>query len=200
MEEKKQLTANQLTNVKEIKKSFLYSKDNHIFGYLRVHFYNIDLLSKEERRNKTNMLASAFEGDHKDFAYLSYPREIDLDFYKENLKKKYSEELSNIGKKHILQEMIMEAVEISSNGENYEHQHFIKLWQLIGPDKNDSENQLRNRLEDFKAKFEAAGIHVEILTEEEDIMKLCNLFANTNQAPYEQYGKNQVYEPIMKLR
>lgn len=192
------ITANEFTNVKDVKKNFLYSKDGYIFGYLRVFSYNLDLLSKEERKVKTTSISSNFEGDKSDFVYFSYPREIDLDSYKNFLKEKYTSELASPGNKRILEEMILEAVELSTNGENFEHQHFIKLFHFIKKDLHQEEVNLKARLEEFKVRYEGAGIRCEILNEIE-IIKLCNLFGNSLQASYENVDDNTVYTPIMQL-
>ena len=86
-------TANEFVNVKDIKGNFLYTKDDYIFGYVRLYQFNLDLLSREERYIKTQALTSSFEADRKSFDYLSFPREIDLDDYKNSLKEKYKDEL-----------------------------------------------------------------------------------------------------------
>ena len=40
-------TANEFVNVKDIKGNFLYTKDDYIFGYVRLYQFNLDLLSRE---------------------------------------------------------------------------------------------------------------------------------------------------------
>lgn len=196
---KKEQTANEFTNVKDIKGNFLYSKDGYLFGYLRVYPYNLELLSKEERRIKTQNLSLAFDGDRKAFDYCAFPREIDLDDYKNYLKRQYQEELSDIGKRQILAIMIKEAAELSTSGENYEHQHFIKLWALVGKNINDTKHELAARLEEFKQRYETAGINSEVLGETE-IIKLCNLFTNSQQVSYMAGIDNTVYTPMPKLK
>ena len=79
-------TANEFVNVKDIKRKFLYTKDGYVMVYLRIYPYNLDLLSQEERRAKAAALAASFDGDRKDFVYFTFPREIDLDKYKNTLK------------------------------------------------------------------------------------------------------------------
>ena len=77
-----QITANDFVDVKDIKGMFLYTKSNKIFSYLRIYPFNLDLLTTEDRRNLTNRLAAAFDGDRKNFMYCTLPRELDLDGYK----------------------------------------------------------------------------------------------------------------------
>lgn len=192
-------TANEITNVKDIKGNFLYSKDNYIFGYLRVYSYNLELLSKEDRRIKTQNLSLSFEGDRKAFDYYALPREVDLDDYKNYLKRKHQEELNNYGKRQILAIMIREAGILSSSGENYEHHHFLKLWAQVGKNMNDAQNELMTRLEEFQQRYATAGIHTEILGETE-IFKLCNLFTNSQQVSFMTSIDNPVYTTIPMLK
>jgi len=199
MEKNDELTSNQLINVKNVKGIFLYTKDNLIISYLRIHFLNIDLLSKDEKKSKTRSLAVSFEGDKKDFAYISYPREIDLDTYKDELKRRRAQEISQLGRKKLLEEMLIQVNELANSGENYEHQHFIKLWKEVGHNTQDAESALRNRVEEFKTRYESIGIQVEILTEQE-ILKMCNLFSNSMQAPYTNYGSNMMYEYMTEVK
>lgn len=194
------MTANEFVNVKDIRGGLLYSKDQYVFGYIRIHTYNLDLLSMEERRSKTQVLSSAFGSTRKPFTYMSFPREIDLDLYRNDLKRRHGEELTDVGRKHLLQEMIHEAVDLATSGENYEHQHFIKIWEKIGSDLRDAENTLRTRLEEIRGNYESVGIHAEILKKEPDVIKLCNLYSNAIQAPYDRIGKNSRYEPLTVMR
>lgn len=193
----RQITANEFVNVKDIRRNFLYTRDGYIMMYLRIYPYNLDLLSQEERRSKATALAASFDGDRKDFAYFTFPREIDLDKYKQTLKKQYSEEFTSLGRRHLLAELIQEATELATAGENYEHQHFIKLWKMVTADRTDSEHELRVRAEEFRQRYENAGIHAEIL-EANDILKMCNHFANPIQAPFENQSAT-FYENITKL-
>lgn len=57
----KEITANELVNVKDIKGNILYTKDGFLFGYLQISPYNLDLVSEEERRAKTNAQAMSFD-------------------------------------------------------------------------------------------------------------------------------------------
>lgn len=196
---KRELTANQFTNVKDIKGNFLYTKDDYLFGYLRVYSYNLDLLARDERRIRTQNLSLSFDGDRKEFGYCALPRELDLDDYKNYLKKQYQEELSNYGKRQILAVMIREAADLSSSGENYEHHHFFKLWSQLDKNPNDTKKELYTRLEEFKQRYASAGIDTEILGET-DIFKLCNLFTNSQQVSFMTAADNPIFTPIPMLK
>lgn len=192
-------TANEFTNVKDIKGNFLYRKDGYVMAYLRIFPYNLDLLAKEEKRNKTQTLSASFDGDRKDFAYCAFPREIDLDEYKNYLKEMYRSEMQTIGKRKILEIMIQESIELSTSGENFEHQHFLKIWRKADNNLNDTRRELMNRLEEFKQRYDSIGVVSKIMDEGE-IIKLCNLFGNSQQVSFETTEKNTVYSPIPQVR
>ena len=193
------ITTNEFMGVKDIRGCFLYRTDGYIMAYLRVYFLNLDLLSDEDRRAKTEALTHSFEGERKNFVYEAYPREIDLDRYKNELKNRYKEELNHIGKRHVLTMMLNEAIELASNGENFEHVHFIKLWAAPGGrNRLDTEKELKERLADFQKRYAAVGVRTEILDEQE-IIKVCSLYGNAVQAVYEVPVNNMLYEQIGRL-
>ncbi len=195
-EESKKVTARSWVNVKDIKGNILYTRDGYLMGYIRISPYNIDLLSREDQKSLTHRLAVSFEDDRQDFAYCAYPRELDLDSYKSFLKEKRRQEIINLGRKRILEEMLQKATEISSNGENFEHQHFIKIWKKYDAGIRNCEQDFMDRLRSFAARYTNAGIQAEILGEKE-ILKLCNLFGNPQQATYEIQSGKDVQERML---
>lgn len=192
-------TANEFTNVKDIEGIYLYSRDGYIFCYLRIPFFNIDLVPRQEKKAKAKALAAASSADKYDFAYCSYPREIDLDVYKNDIKKRYRNELDNRGRQKLLQIMLAEATELATNGENYEHQHFIKIWKKLGSNKEDDKQVLKSRIEDMKIRYNNIGVAASVLQEAE-IVKMCNLYGNSLQAPYDVSPGQYVYESITSIK
>lgn len=197
MKNSSQLRADEFTNVKDVKSCFLYTKNNYVMGYLLVNPFNIDLLPLEERRAKANRLAASFESDRKDFGYMSFFREIDLDGYKNDLKQRYRSS-DEIGSRHILEEMLLEATELSVNGQNFEHQQYVKVWSNIDRDRKEAEEEVKTRLEEFRQRYAEVGITTKII-KDAAILKMCNLYGNTVQAPYDMIGNNLLYENIMKI-
>lgn len=194
----KTVTANELINVKDVRGHFLYTKDGYIFAYINIPSFNTDLLSKDEKKGKAANLAASFEGDRKPFTYFSYPREVDLDRYKQDIKNYYMGE-SDLGRKRILQIMLQEAAELATNGENFEHQHYIRIWEKIGTDQREAEKDLLQRAEEFKTRYQNIGVNARILLYE-DIIKLCNLFANPIQSPFDNKPDNSYYEPVLTIK
>lgn len=182
-----QVTANDFVDVKDIKGNFLYTRNNYIFCYLRIYPFNLDLLTMEDRRTLTNRLAAAFDGDRKNFIYCTLPRELDLDVYKAFLKEK--RQLADfLGKKRIVDELIKKATELSSDTENYEHQHYYKFWiDSSNLSSSQAEIELRDRAMRFRDMYRDVQIPCEIL-EEREIIKLCNLYSNRRSANYDVYS------------
>lgn len=200
MGKEKTVTANEFVNVKDIKDTFLYTKDNYVLCYLRIYYFNLDLLAKEDQRNLTKRLAAEFDGDRKDFAYCTLPRELDLDKYKNFLKQKRIEETESLGKKHIIDAMLKKATGLSSDHENYEHMHYYKMWKQINEyvSKPVAEAELKERIMRLRNIYLSASIPCEIFSERE-IIKLCNLYSNIMSGGFEVPG-NLLLPDIPLLR
>lgn len=50
------MTVNQYTNVKDIKETFLYTKNGYLMAYIKVNKINIALLRKEEKEERVTSL------------------------------------------------------------------------------------------------------------------------------------------------
>lgn len=191
-------TANQLTNVKNIRNRILYTKDGYAIVYLRVYSFNMDLLSPEEIRNITTQLTGSFMGDQKNMVYFSLPREVDLDAYKAFLEEKYMSEIGNHVRKQIIRTMVNQASDLTNAGDTYEHQHFIRLYQEVSGNENFVENDLVSRAMDFIERYDTVGIKLEIL-EDVEILKICNLFGNAGQAVTDSTITDTRYTTMTKL-
>lgn len=193
-------TANEMTNVRDIRNGLLYRKDNVLVGYMRVYPFNIHLLSREELQQKTDILAASFEGTDVKFVYFSLPREVDLDGYKNFLQDVHMEEIENPERKKIIREMLKQANNLASNGENYEHQHYIRLWTMLGEhyDEAVQEAELKGTMHDFMEKFAQVKIQLSMLSDI-DILKVNNLFANSVQAAYDPSLTDLDYTPLTRM-
>ena len=193
-----EITANQYTNVRDIKENFLYTKNGYLMAYVKIDKINIALLKREEKRGKSDQLAASFGGDRKDFLYVSYPREIDIDDHKAEVKE-LSMTTTDTGRRNLL-EIIMENYNhLSTSGENYSHQHYIKIWQYIGKkDIREVKTELMQRARSFVQRYEEAGISSKILDSSE-IIKMCNLYGNAAQAPFDVQADSS-YERITFIK
>lgn len=178
----KEKTANDLVNVVDIDNDLLYTKDGYMMGYLRIGNINVELLSVDELHTMTQRLAMSFEGDRGNFDYFTLPSQVNLDLNKDYLKEKHLE-TDNLGKRKGINLMLQEMTRLSTSGENFEHQHYIQIWRKIGKNVKDTQNELQVRLREFRDRYVQVGIPCEILRDK-DIIKMCNLFGNPQQAPY----------------
>lgn len=196
LQEERKSTVRDFLDAVDIRGQFLYRRDGYILTYLRIYSFNLELLSRDARKGKTDSLTATFKDDRKDFDYFSLPREIDMDKYKINLKKQYQQEV-DIGKRRLINMMMEQCAGLIMNGENYEHQHFIRIWQLgSSATKAKVEESLATRIKEFETRYKNVGIECEILQESE-IVKLCNLFGNSIHASHEVVDPSTLYSPIM---
>jgi len=198
MSKEQKLTANQFTNVRDIKGNFLETKNGYLMCYIKVDKIPTDLMKTSEKRAKASSLAASHQTDRKDFVYVSYPREIDLDDHKQEVRELYSKE-KNKGRRNLLEIAGEHYNFLSTSGENFEHQHFIKIWQYIGnTELREVKVSLMQRARGFVDRYNAIGVPTKILNSG-DIIKMCNLYGNSPQAPFE-VPVNSFYEGMTIFR
>lgn len=71
--DKKVLTAQQFINVKDIKGKILYSRDNHVFAYIKVYPVSIDLLSENEKMSLCKSLSAELSSEKNPLNSLPFP-------------------------------------------------------------------------------------------------------------------------------
>lgn len=192
-EQEKIQTANNMIDVKDVKKNILYTKSDYLIGYLRLMPINIELLSKRELESLCNILAGGFKSIDFPFSILSIPRSVDLESYIAFLNQSYEEEIENQHRKALLRIMLKEASEKVMNDSNYEHQFFIKVWEEKSSNEY-VEAKLAQKLENIAGRYALVQNETKRLNDEE-IIKLCNLFANNSTAVFENY-EDATYTPI----
>lgn len=192
-------TTRELVDVKDIRNGLLYTNSGYMFGYLRIYPTNLNLKTPSEMRALTERLCAHVKGEYVQQAYLSLPREVDIERQKKYLERIYREEMSNLQRKRILKIMLDHAIELSSSHENFEHQHFLKFWKKReGRDGYLEERELKKKMADWEQYYREIGIKSHIL-EDSEILMICNLFANGIQATHTPI-KNLRYEPHTLLR
>lgn len=185
-------------DVADVKGIYLYRKDGYIITYLRLYFFNLELINTMERKALTDNLTAQFRSDGKDFTYSSLPRELDMDKYKQLLKEKYQNQ-RDLGKRRLLNIMMNQSLRLIMSGENYEHQHFVRIWELGTLSTRKSvEEKLGERIKEFEIRYKSVGIDCEIL-QEPDIVKLCNLYGNGLHAGSEEVSDTTILSPIMQI-
>lgn len=187
------ITANDLTDVRDIVRNVLFTKSGFTIGFLRLYPINIELLTQMEKTNLCDTLTSKFKPEKQPFTIISIPRTIDMDQYMNFLVEKYDNEMSNPKRKMLLNAMISEATEMVMNGQNYEHQFYIKVWEKT--DQKNSYQKIEERLNDFYNRYSSIQNQTKRLDDIE-IIKLCNLYGNNNTAILETYDSNTQHTNI----
>lgn len=170
-EEIKLKTAQDFTNVKDIKDCFLFTNDDLVFTYLEVQPISMEMLSDSEKQLITKNITSALSVEKKPFKTLSFPKEIDLSFliYKyENMYKVASTETE----KKLIRLEINKMKEIMFEKASNEFKFYFILWE-----KSEDTSLLLKRSKDFIQRFEENKIKVNLINEKE-IYRLCNLVNN----------------------
>lgn len=178
-----QETANEFTDVKDICKNILYTKSGYLIGFLRLMPINIELLSKSEIKAKCITLAASFKSLDYPFTIISIPRSVDMEEYIEFLSNKYDEEMEDIHRKSLIKTMLKEASGKIMNDNNYEHQYYIKVWERSSSTEN-KEAVISKKLNDIAGRYSMVQIETKRVNDE-GIIKLCNLFAHSNSAIFE---------------
>ena len=152
-EEIKIKTAQDFTNVKDIKDCFLFTNDDLVFTYLEVQPISMEMLSDSEKQLITKNITSALSVEKKPFKTLSFPKEIDLSFliYKyENMYKVASTETE----KKLIRLEINKMKEIMFEKASNEFKFYFILWE-----KSEDTSLLLKRSKDFIQRFEENKIN-----------------------------------------
>ncbi|WP_244971233.1 hypothetical protein [Vallitalea guaymasensis] len=174
-------TAQDFTNIVDIKDNFLYTKDGYIISYFRIQPISIELLSQREKENMCNMLTAELSSISEPFKFLAISRPVNIS----GLLEEYSEILHS-SKDHIQKELLRKEIyemnDYALSGEVVERQFYIMLWQ-----KNHEgvESDLIKRTKDFMRRFDSCGINCTLL-QDGDIVGLCSL---VNNSIYESNGE-----------
>ena len=193
--DQKQITANELTDVSDIRNNILYTKSNNSLGFLRLMPINIDLMSEDELETLSNNLTAQFKPEKDNFVIFSIPRTVDMEAYLAQLTNNYDQEFENPYRKEILKEMIRQASETVLKGDNFEHQYYIKAWAKYNPNVSGTEKIIYDRIQNFQNRYESVQNKTKDVDDIE-ILKLCNLYGNGNSAIMESYEDNTQYTPI----
>lgn len=186
-------TAQDFTNVKNIKDMFLYTQDNHLITYIKVQPITIGLLTTSEKNLLTRNLTNEFSQEKEPFKFIAISRPVDIG----PLIAEYSELLSNTTdqiQKELLRNEIRVITDFSMSGEVVEREFYYILWTKEG---DSAEADLRKRTRDLAGRIDSAGITCSVLQESE-IIKLCNLVNNPALAAVETTNTDATI-PFIKL-
>lgn len=169
-------TVQDFVNVKDIRKNFLYTKNNKVFSYIRVYPIDINLFSRKEKKSKTNTLTKEISAVLEEpLKFLAISRSTDISSLLEEYQKILSTSTDQNQKELLRKEMISLA-ERATSGEAMERQFYIPLWH---DEEDGAETELEKIANDYIFAFNSIGIKAKILGEK-GIYQLCNLFSNPN--------------------
>lgn len=185
LKQTKERTAQQWMPIADIDGQVVYRKDNNILAYIRIQPESIDLLSKNEKRNKVSSQAECYNGENESIQIFCVGRPVDLNDYLESLQERAKME-HNFTRKNVLKGYIQDASHMASSGDTIERRFYMIISKII--EDNKSINELIDRLNELKDKLTQADLMCNICTDD-DILDLFSLFANPLQAAYE---KNEI--------
>ena len=177
---RRNMTANDFINIKDIKDDIVFTKDNNVFAYLKIQPISRELLSPREDRILGKQFSSELSGVKCLYKFLSVSRPVDVTYMLDNFQN-MKQEATERKRKEILTQKIREVNQFAMSGEVLEHQFYLILWQ---EDKKNAERELLKQANELISRFKACGTDV-ALCKESDIIKLFNLFANPNYAHLE---------------
>mgnify|MGYP000844621419 CR=1 FL=1 len=166
-------TVQEFVNVKDIRKNFLYTSDNKIFSYIRIHPIDVNLLSKREQRSKTRILTKEISVLQRDFKFLAVSKPTDIssiiDEYQEILVTSIDQK-----QKEILRKEMLALSDFATTGEAMERLFYIVLWDDY---EEGMESEIMKVANDFISAYSSINIKSEVINEKE-IYQLCNMINN----------------------
>jgi len=171
----KNLTANELINVRDIEGSIVYTKDDKLYSYVNIMPLSLELLSEEERILKARQFTAEFSAIPRTFKFLTMSRPVDVSFMLDNLAD-VNGKTQNLKRKEMIRNKMAEINRFPMSGDTLEHNFFMAIWVQ---NKKDGQKELLKFAADVISRFKSCGIEVS-LCQKEDIIRLFNLFANPN--------------------
>jgi len=171
-----QKSANEFTNVKDIRGRYLYTMDGHILCFIRLNPISIDLYSKGEKQTLIRMLTAELSAVQSPFKLLAISRPIDIS----PLISELSGLMGDAGavQKELLNKELAVMNDYAGSGEIVERQFYLSIW---GAYTDGCEREMLARTKELAAVFENGGLTCEIAGEDE-IIRLVGLLNNPSRA------------------
>lgn len=167
-----QQTAGEFINVKDIRDKYLYTRDNMILMFLRVHGISIDLYSKGEKNQMIKTLTAELSDIQYPFKFMAVSRPVDISPIIGDMSAMLKS--AEDKRKELLRQEILQMSTFALSGEIVERQFYLSIWDK---QEDGCEKELYKRALDLANKFTANGIGCDVLNEKE-IVRLCNLVNN----------------------
>lgn len=189
----KNKTCNDEINIRDIHNNFLYTNDNKVMCYIKIHPLNLYLLSNKERVSIIKQLSAELSSETKPMKFFSIARPVEVSTVLDDLRELQNNANNQI-QKVLIRLQINEILRLTLTGDRVERQNYLIIWQ----DMNDyAEKDLLKRAMDLTNKFSVCNIKAEIL-EEHQIIQLCSSFTNMNYA-YKEDSDYDDYLPMIRL-
>lgn len=169
--DKKAETISEFINIKDIKQSYLYTLDEQVILFLKINPINIELLSENEMESKMNYSSIEFSGEQNPYKILVIPRAVDISEHieeQEELKKNIDNDVCI----QIINNRIIATSEMIQNKNIIENEFYIMLYEK---NKNNVENELNKRANNWMERLKNCDLKSEIL-EEKNIILLIKSF------------------------
>ena len=179
-------------NIKDIRNNFLYTNDNKLMCYIKIHPLNLYLLSNKEKESIMKQLSAELSSETKSMKFFSIARPVEVSAVLDDLRNLQNEALNQV-QKVLIRQHINEILRLTLTGDRVERQNFLIIWQEV----NDyAEKDLLKRAMELSNKFSTCNIKTEIL-DEQQIIQLCSSFTNMNYA-YKEDSDYEDYMPIIR--
>lgn len=188
--EKSEKTCNEEINIKDVRNDFLYTNDNKIVCYIKIHPINLYLLSNKEKNSIKNQLAAELSSEVKPMKFFSIARPVEVSNVLDYLRDLQSESVNQIQKK-LLRLHINDILKLTLTGDRVERQIYLIIWEELS---DYAEKDLTKRAMDLSNKFNMCNIKTEILNEQQ-IIQLCSSFTNMNYS----FKEDSDYEDFMPI-
>ena len=177
-EEKIRATAQDFTNVKDIRDCFLFTNDNIAFVYLEVAPISLEMMSINEQKIFTKNITAALSSERKSFKMISFPKPVDLSYLIYKYESLYKIADTDI-EKRLINEEIKKMKQITLDNSASEFKFYFVFW-----DDENNTAELLKRARDFKNNFESSQIRIELISEKE-IYRLCNMMHNPTYSNFD---------------
>lgn len=165
-------TAQEFINVRDVKDKYLYTKDEMVLSFLRVHSISIDLYSKSEKHSLIRQLTAELSDIQYPFKFMGISRPVDISPLIADMQSMLKD--AGDKQKELLRQEILQMSGYALSGEIVERQFYISLWEKY---EDGVEKDLFKRAALLAEKFSGSGIGCDVLTEKE-IIRLLNLVNN----------------------
>lgn len=167
----KMLTAQEFINAEAIERNILWTKDKHLFAFIRVKGKDNSLLTLEEHKRVTAQLAQDLADQKEPYQYISIPRTVDTNGMIQALRELRSC-TDNDARLRLINGEIAALEQMAESGTK-EPLLFLKIWRSAAPN---ADRELLERAAVLVDRFANNQISAHIMDDEE-ILHLCRIYA-----------------------